>query len=88
MSHTKTPWQVSRAYADNGGKYISIDHDFKDDVVNEYGVVDWEDAAFIVKAVNSHEMLVEALELLCHNINDEDDGGVKVARQALAQLEE
>ncbi len=69
MDHTPTPW---RAYG--GGKSIGIAQRFEDTTpikdivdiascrVDEKEIDGYANASFIVRAVNSHDALVEALE--------------------------
>ena len=95
MKHTKLPWSYGGVnYNDWGGKYVSIlEPNGVDEVVGENSL-DIEDAAFIVKAVNSHEMLVEALKRVSnphqtiHGAYVIGDDDIKAINKALAQVEE
>src|SRR5258708_33287008 len=53
-THTPTPWSLE-------GVYFSHYND-KDERVSIWSSVHTDDAAFIVRAVNSHEALVEAIK--------------------------
>jgi hypothetical protein len=58
--HTPTPWHVEES-ADHGiGKFRGIFGPDGFEIVNQHGVLTKSDAAFIVRAVNSHEALLEA----------------------------
>lgn len=60
MKHTPTPWSINTVddYASYGKPtHMEIIHDGK---YNKCFVFDKEDAEFIVRAVNSHEELLEA----------------------------
>jgi hypothetical protein len=71
VAHTPTPWLVfpDFPYRNDGGRIIIATPKQKDgepwgtEVVNSrWGVTSPADAAFIVKAVNNHELLVAALK--------------------------
>ena len=67
MTHTPTPWQYDQANSDKSFWIVTdkktwlprIAH-----VPNYEGMPNEANAAFIVKAVNNHEKLVEALRLV------------------------
>lgn len=93
QTHTPTPWE-----AHEGQDYNHVyggDHDHSGNPIAE--VAKFEDAAYIVKCVNAHEGLVEALNAFRHVIGfthtdtDADQNAVvlalELAEKALAQAE-
>lgn len=76
MSHTPTPWQVhipdqrkvdryqveDRLIASADGKHIAETFQYQNHANNEANGTSIANAAFIVRACNAHEGLVEALE--------------------------
>lgn len=73
--HTKTPWkhsgrEIVTAYTGDGGRVIAIaaHGSISNAPVLDMGHDDWDlgmaNLSFIVRAVNSHEALVDALKLL------------------------
>ena len=93
MKHTPTPWEIKKLHGNYEGYVLlrntgdglrRIDFD-KDGTFKE------DDAAFIVRAVNSHEELLEALKGLVAYALDCRIGGAPVveeARQAIAKAEQ
>lgn len=83
-NHTPTPWHLT----DNGSFFeIVVPWNDRPDYVSHYcptvcqvmyegndGVNGKADAAFIVKAVNAHELLVNALAALLQDIEDHRGG--------------
>jgi hypothetical protein len=93
MTHTPTPWAISP-----GTDSPDIKSETGDYVVSTgwsgyggeamAGEMSEEDAAFIVRAVNSHDKLVEALRrALDKAVADEMDGWYANAKAALEGLE-
>ena len=69
-NHTPTPWVCGPEYEDGNPTYIHKDGHAIADCSMGYGVEDDANAAFIVKAVNNHDALVQALQALVDNVND------------------
>lgn len=104
MKHTETPWQ---AIVD--GDLVYIDNDAGNNICDLYHITAGgfthtkqnaeANAAFIVKAVNNHYSLKEALELMleryvdlvncgdCGSWNPEEEVRVIKAREAIKQAE-
>lgn len=67
--HTPTPWdQINGVYTQENGYFSMVQT--PDKCVAD--VFDKEDAAHIVKCVNMHDELVEALDKILDNNNDEN----------------
>ena len=67
--HTPAPWKAEREFEDDTPTFIHKDGRAIADCAMGYGVEDDANAAFIVKAVNSHEALVTALEKIEYAAN-------------------
>ena len=73
MKHTDLPWHINQLYSDRcylgakvNGKNISVATIYGDEVIAE------KDAEFIIKCVNSHDKLIEALKGILETINNID----------------
>lgn len=84
--HTKTPWKIYRCtHADEapecacGLNGVSFDASY-DECHHTLGL---EDAKFIVRAVNAHEKLVEALQEIADYSPSETELAPELARTAL-----
>ena len=64
MTQTKTPWKASfgKVFATEDGIFTLVADTTRHEDAEPKFYVNTEDAAFIVKAANSHDALVEALE--------------------------
>ncbi|MFK4647174.1 hypothetical protein ABIF96_005748 [Bradyrhizobium ottawaense] len=60
--HTPTPWVAEPEYENGNPTYIHKDGHGIADCSMGYGMEDDANAAFIVKAVNNHEALVDRLK--------------------------
>jgi len=71
MEHVETPWTTSIA----GNGFQSLIYGENDQTGETIAVVytDQVDAEFIVKAVNSHDELVEALQFVLDKFNEFED---------------
>ena len=100
-SHTPTPWHVNRALTRDGSAlWANVYSETNDDSYNIIAHMQDGDklanASFIVRAINAHEALVEALEAML-GINNPQGGeighidyleAVKLARAALAKAKD
>ena len=76
--HTKTPYYAVTEYTDNG-EYSHCDIVQKDTGICLAQVLNGYDAAFIVRCVNSHDMLVDELEGVLHQLGRLlQDGGTTI----------
>jgi len=62
--HTKLPWLAVSEYEGEPATFIDVGGRAIADCAHGYGSEDVANAAFIVRAVNSHEALVKALEFI------------------------
>jgi len=85
--HTPTPWQV-RVTSGRYGPKNGMGQIHNGDASNPIGNVPLPDAAFIVRACNSHDALVAALrDVLDDGGNDLSPHSERVIRAALAQVD-
>lgn len=92
MSHTPTPWEhdkQSDCILDGEGRVIVSSYESEHNLEN-----DTANAAFIVKACNSHDDLVAALNSIAHTFMENSQGGLstlpageyqRMAREALTR---
>ena len=65
MNHTPTPWHAAQGFTSHGkAKLKHMTVWAGNEQVQVHGLHRWDNAAFIVRAVNAHDALVEALEWL------------------------
>jgi len=91
-SHTPTPWEIHEDWNKTVELFGGNDCD---DFKNITHILSFEDAAYIVKAVNCHEELVKLLteqltdyEMMdAHRITATDKAWMERARQAIAKAE-
>jgi hypothetical protein len=68
--HTQTPWRMSPWHIEEGPSAVRTGKDYPEDFIICTTASD-EDAAFIVKAVNNHDAMIQALDdLKMHAIED------------------
>ena len=99
MKHTPTPWKVGLITKSGDSVYVDVSQDIEEVEVPIAGLLHHDteaNAAFIVKAVNNHYQLLEALEKIVRQTEDMippframgADQMMKVARKAIKQAEE
>jgi len=92
MEHTAIPWELSKKEPFDVIYDICVYHN--DECAHIALWVHEANARFIVKAVNNHERLVENIQRLIHSYEfhcpeaKEESNAIKLAKQALAELEE
>lgn len=94
--HTKTPWKVFTTT--DGRKLVGIGAENGEGILDcGFGVWAWNDAEgiananLVVKAVNSHDALMTALEIILHDTHGIPDWKAleecrNIAREALAKV--
>jgi hypothetical protein len=90
MEHTPTPWKVVKTPKQEGGNITQIYGGDGFEVVTRVRSAERstaKNAAFIVKAVNSHEELLEALKEIVQIELDQDPESRNVQDEALAQYQ-
>ena len=91
---TSLPWEYDghEYYNDFGGRYREIVGADDEQVIGEYAYLSDLDAAFIVRAVNSHAALLAALKRLLAgaegNASEHETGCRCVIHEALAAIAE
>ncbi len=87
--HTPTPWQIE--YQKIVDSQPSSGYNFNKIIAHPGHQDDWEaNAKFIVRAVNSHEVLLNALKFVLNNIggNFTDRHGLReIVSRAITQVE-
>ena len=86
MKHTKLPWSIWSEGTDINPSVTVESESVSKFIFQTVGSNDQANAAFIVKAVNSHEMLVEIAQMVSSgNFNQKEC--IDLARKALTQAE-
>jgi hypothetical protein len=84
MKHTPTPWNAEQDRVYSDGRWIAS----TDCIGADTNTETYQNAAFIVRAVNSHDELVEALKNITNLPNELCCPSVKnFAKEALAKAE-
>jgi len=87
LKHAPTPWHLAST-AD--GYFTCIERD--DRLIARCGSSDFlqaeRDAAFVVRAVNAHEELIDTLRMVIEDLQEDEYGYlIKMAEQAIAKAE-
>jgi hypothetical protein len=78
--NTPTPWKIYEVRDENDNNLLVGGEE------TIGGIIDDENAAFIIKAVNAHETLVRALEEIAKLESGHDSNCIGLAKEALSEI--
>lgn len=85
VKHTPTPWKVKNYNGNNKFRIVGADDSAITNLTGQYLGEEKTNAQFIVKAVNCHDDLVEALKTVLNGTEFMTDEDFINVRQALAK---